>query len=164
LLRRAVNAMNSVALSSPRLCGSALLIARDVSWIHTGRRTARKISGQPEHVLVTLCPGPTDTPLFDAFKAASLCGAKIGEARAVPMRRIGRPEDYPGIIAFPLSDDAGYMTGQTVSMSGGLTMVWTIYAEIVILSRIGDVSILVQLSPVYLQHWLVGVCVCKSKI
>jgi 2-hydroxycyclohexanecarboxyl-CoA dehydrogenase len=75
--------------------------------------------------LNVLCPGPTDTPLFDAFKAASPGGAKIGEAlaRAVPMRRIGTPEDYPGIIAFLLSDDAGYMTGQTISVSGGLTMV-----------------------------------------
>jgi 2-hydroxycyclohexanecarboxyl-CoA dehydrogenase len=75
--------------------------------------------------LNVLCPGPTDTPLFDAFKAASSGGAKIGEAlaRAVPMRRIGTPEDYPGIIAFLLSDDAGYMTGQTISVSGGLTMV-----------------------------------------
>lgn len=76
-------------------------------------------------ILNVLCPGPTDTPLFDAFKAASPGGAKIGEAlaRAVPMRRIGTPEDYPGIIAFLLSDDAGYMTGQTISVSGGLTMV-----------------------------------------
>jgi 2-hydroxycyclohexanecarboxyl-CoA dehydrogenase len=75
--------------------------------------------------LNVLCPGPTDTPLFDAFKAASPGGAKIGDAlsRAVPMRRIGTPEDYPGIIAFLLSDDAGYMTGQTISVSGGLTMV-----------------------------------------
>jgi len=39
------------------------------------------------------------------------------------MRRIGTPEDYPGIIAFLLSDDAAYMTGQTISVSGGLTMV-----------------------------------------
>jgi 2-hydroxycyclohexanecarboxyl-CoA dehydrogenase len=75
--------------------------------------------------LNVLCPGPTDTPLFDAFKAGSPGGAKIGEAlaRAIPMRRIGTPEDYPGIIAFLLSDDAGYMTGQTISVSGGLTMV-----------------------------------------
>jgi len=75
--------------------------------------------------LNVLCPGPTDTPLFDAFKAGSAGAAKIGEAlaRAIPMRRIGTPEDYPGIIAFLLSDDAAYMTGQTISVSGGLTMV-----------------------------------------
>lgn len=74
--------------------------------------------------LNVLCPGPTDTPLFDAVKASSPGGAKIGEAmaRAVPLKRIGQPGDYPGTIAFLLSDDAGYITGQTISVSGGLTM------------------------------------------
>ncbi|WP_027286078.1 SDR family oxidoreductase [Rubritepida flocculans] len=75
-------------------------------------------------ILNTLCPGPTETPLFDAFRAASPTGGKIAEAlaRAIPLRRLGKPEDYPGIIAFLLSDDAAYMTGQTISVSGGLTM------------------------------------------
>jgi 2-hydroxycyclohexanecarboxyl-CoA dehydrogenase len=74
--------------------------------------------------LNTMCPGPTDTPLLDAFKQASPSAGKIAEAmaRAIPMRRIGQPEDYPGTIAFLLSDDAGYITGQTISVSGGLTM------------------------------------------
>ena len=44
-------------------------------------------------------------------------------ARAIPLRRIGQPDDYAGMIAFLLSDDSAYMTGQTVSVSGGLTMV-----------------------------------------
>ncbi len=71
-----------------------------------------------------VCPGPTDTPLFDEFKAASGDGAKIAEglARAIPMKRLGVPEDYAGIVAFLASDDAGYITGQTISVSGGLTM------------------------------------------
>lgn len=75
--------------------------------------------------LNVLCPGPTDTPLFDGFLASSPSGAKIGEAmaRAIPLRRIGHPDDYAGMIAFLLSDDSAYMTGQTVSVSGGLTMV-----------------------------------------
>lgn len=74
--------------------------------------------------LNTVCPGPTDTPLFDEFKEASGDGQKIadGLARAIPMKRLGDPEDYPGIVAFLLSDDAGYITGQTISVSGGLTM------------------------------------------
>ena len=38
------------------------------------------------------------------------------------MRRLGEPEDYPGLVAFFLSDDAAYITGQTISVSGGLTM------------------------------------------
>lgn len=72
--------------------------------------------------LNVVCPGPTDTPLFDNFRAAS---PAIGDAlaRAIPLRRLGQPDDYAGMIAFLLSDDAGYMTGQTISVSGGLTMV-----------------------------------------
>ena len=64
----------------------------------------------------------TDTPLFDNFRAAS---PAIGEAlaRAIPLRRLGEPDDYAGMIAFLLSDDAAYITGQTISASGGLTMV-----------------------------------------
>lgn len=71
----------------------------------------------------TVCPGPTDTPLFDGFKAAG-DGDKIAEglARAIPMRRLGRPSDYPGMVAFLASDDAAFITGQTISVSGGLTM------------------------------------------
>jgi 2-hydroxycyclohexanecarboxyl-CoA dehydrogenase len=72
--------------------------------------------------LNVVCPGPTDTPLFDNFRAAS---PSIGDAlaRAIPLRRLGRPDDYAGMIAFLLSDDAEYITGQTISVSGGLTMV-----------------------------------------
>lgn len=75
-------------------------------------------------VLNTVAPGPTDTPLFDQFKAASDAGEKIaaGLARAIPLGRLGVPTDYPGTIAFLLSDDAAFITGQTISVSGGLTM------------------------------------------
>ncbi len=75
--------------------------------------------------LNALCPGPTETPLFDNFRASSPNGGKIAEglAKAIPLRRLGQPEDYPGAIAFLLSDDAAFMTGQTISVSGGLTMV-----------------------------------------
>ena len=45
-----------------------------------------------------------------------------GLTRAIPMRRLGQPADYPGIIAFLASSDADYITGQTISVSGGLTM------------------------------------------
>jgi 2-hydroxycyclohexanecarboxyl-CoA dehydrogenase len=66
-----------------------------------------------------ICPGPTDTPLFGAFADDKL---KDALTRAIPLGRLGKPDDYPGIIAFLLSDDAAYMTGQTISVSGGLTM------------------------------------------
>lgn len=74
--------------------------------------------------LNTICPGPTDTPLFDGFKAHSPNGAKIAEglARAIPARRLGVTSDYPGMVVFLASDDATYITGQVISVSGGLTM------------------------------------------
>lgn len=74
--------------------------------------------------LNVVCPGPTDTPLLAQFLEKGDDGAKVLEAlaRAVPMKRIGRPEDVPGIVAFLASDDAEYITGQVISVSGGLTM------------------------------------------
>ena len=72
----------------------------------------------------TVCPGPTDTPLFAAVSIDPEVGEKIqqGLKRAIPMKRLGVPEDYAGMVAFLASDDAGYITGQTISVSGGLTM------------------------------------------
>ena len=74
-------------------------------------------------IVNTLCPGPTDTAILRSFLEGP-DGAKIAEGlkRAIPMRRLGVPEDYPGLVAFLLSDDAAYITGQTISVSGGLTM------------------------------------------
>jgi 2-hydroxycyclohexanecarboxyl-CoA dehydrogenase len=74
-------------------------------------------------IINTLCPGPTDTAILRSFLEGP-DGAKIAEGlkRAIPMRRLGSPEDYPGLVAFFLSDDAAYITGQTISVSGGLTM------------------------------------------
>jgi len=77
------------------------------------------------NVLVnTICPGPTDTPAMDAFVGQGESGQKIRDAlvRSVPLGRIGDPDDYPGLIAFLASDDASFITGQTISVSGGLTM------------------------------------------
>jgi 2-hydroxycyclohexanecarboxyl-CoA dehydrogenase len=71
-----------------------------------------------------ICPGPTDTPAMDAFVGTGEQGQKIrdGMVRSVPIGRIGLPDDYPGLVAFLASDDAGFITGQTISVSGGLTM------------------------------------------
>lgn len=72
----------------------------------------------------TVCPGPTNTPAMAALVGGDENGKKIMEAmvRAVPLGRIGEPEDYGGLIAFLASDDASFITGQTISVSGGLTM------------------------------------------
>jgi 2-hydroxycyclohexanecarboxyl-CoA dehydrogenase len=70
----------------------------------------------------TVCPGPTRTPLLD--RMADEGGERFVESltRAVPMRRLGEPEDVAAAVAFLASDAAGYVTGQTLSVSGGLTM------------------------------------------
>ncbi|MBT6125538.1 MAG: SDR family oxidoreductase [Halieaceae bacterium] len=77
------------------------------------------------NVLVNaICPGPTDTPAMEAVVGSGPEAAKWKEsmARGVPLRRMGAPGDYPGIVAFLGSEDAGYITGQTISVSGGLSM------------------------------------------
>ena len=72
-----------------------------------------------------VCPGPKDTPLLTTVAASAPQGEKVIEAmaRSVPMRRLGRPEDVAAAVAFLASEEAGYITGQTLSVSGGLTMV-----------------------------------------
>jgi 2-hydroxycyclohexanecarboxyl-CoA dehydrogenase len=72
----------------------------------------------------TVCPGPTETPLIDEIVEASDDGDKVigAMARAVPMKRLGRPEEVASAVAYLASDEAGFVTGQTLSVSGGLTM------------------------------------------
>ena len=71
-----------------------------------------------------VCPGPTQTALFEDYKAGAGNPEKLIDAftRSIPLGRIGQPEDLPGAILFFASDDAGYVTGQVLSVSGGLTM------------------------------------------
>ena len=71
-----------------------------------------------------VCPGPTETTLLDDFMAEAGNPEKLAQAfrRAVPMGRLGKPGDLPGAVTFLASDDAAYITGQVISISGGLTM------------------------------------------
>lgn len=71
-----------------------------------------------------VCPGPTDTALFADYKEGAGNPEKLMEAftRAIPLGRIGQPGDLPGAILFFASDDAAFVTGQVLSVSGGLTM------------------------------------------
>jgi 2-hydroxycyclohexanecarboxyl-CoA dehydrogenase len=71
-----------------------------------------------------VCPGPTETALFADYKEGAGNPEKLEEAfrRSIPLGRIGQPDDLPGAILFFASDDAAYVTGQVLSVSGGLTM------------------------------------------
>jgi len=72
----------------------------------------------------TVCPGPTDTPALRKFADGAGDAEKVigGMTRAVPMKRLGTPADIGPAVAFFASDGAGFVTGQTLSVSGGLTM------------------------------------------
>lgn len=65
-----------------------------------------------------VCPGPTDTPLFHS-NPEKMRDALI---RAIPLRRLAEPREIAYAIRFFASEDAGYITGQVLSVSGGLTM------------------------------------------
>ena len=73
-----------------------------------------------------VAPGPIETPLL---MSAPEQFAEVGErvvqnmiAKTV-LRRLGQPEEIAAVIAFLASDDASYMTGQTVGVSGGMGMI-----------------------------------------
>lgn len=71
-----------------------------------------------------VCPGPTDTALLAGVAEGARDPAKLIEAfkSAIPLGRLGQPDDLASAIAFFGSDDASFITGQVVSVSGGLTM------------------------------------------
>jgi 2-hydroxycyclohexanecarboxyl-CoA dehydrogenase len=75
-------------------------------------------------VVNAVCPGPTDTPLLLSVAGEGEYGKQIFDRlrKAIPLKRLGQPADLPGIVAFLASDDANFITGQTISVSGGLTM------------------------------------------
>lgn len=98
--------------------GEAVYSAAKGGVIAFTKSTAREMARA--HVNVNcVCPGPADTALF-----ASFAGPKLREAlvKAIPFRRLAEPGDVANAVAFLASDEATYITGQTVSVSGGLTM------------------------------------------
>ncbi|SPL69594.1 2-hydroxycyclohexanecarboxyl-CoA dehydrogenase [Acinetobacter stercoris] len=71
-----------------------------------------------------ICPGPTDTALLAGVTEGAANPEKLRDAfvRAIPLGRLGQPNDLASAISFFLSDDASFITGQVLSVSGGLTM------------------------------------------
>jgi 2-hydroxycyclohexanecarboxyl-CoA dehydrogenase len=88
-----------------------------------GKTLARELARRGVTVN-SVCPGPTETPLLRGLVGAGAASANMVESlrKAVPMRRLGQPDDVAAAVAFLASDRAGYITGQTLSVSGGLTM------------------------------------------
>lgn len=75
-------------------------------------------------IINNVCPGPSDTPLFDEFAPPGEAGEKLRAAlaRSIPLKRLGTADDIAGVVAFLASEEAAFIVGQTISVSGGLTM------------------------------------------
>ena len=84
---------------------------------------ARELAGKNIRLNV-VCPGLTETAMLESFMKGAGNPEKLREAyrRAIPIGRLGQPADLPGAVAFFASDDADFITGQVLSVSGGLTM------------------------------------------
>jgi 2-hydroxycyclohexanecarboxyl-CoA dehydrogenase len=100
--------------------GEAVYSAAKGGVIAFTKATAREMARHKININC-VCPGPTDTALF-----ASMGGddPKLRDAlvKAIPFRRLGQPEDLANAVSFFASDEAAFITGQTLSVSGGLTM------------------------------------------
>ena len=100
--------------------GEAVYSAAKAGVIGFSKTLARETARYGINVNV-VCPGPTNTPLLNEIAGGN---DKLIESlrRAIPMGRTGEPDDIAGAVAFLASDDAGFITGQTLSVSGGLSM------------------------------------------
>ena len=103
--------------------GEAVYSACKGGIISFSKTLAREVARKGITVNV-VCPGPTDTPILRGFLGEGEAGQKVHDAlvRAIPMKRLGQPDDIPGIVAFLASEEAAFITGQVISVSGGLTM------------------------------------------
>ena len=103
--------------------GEAVYSGSKGAVIAFSKALAREVARQGVTVNV-VCPGLIETALLQSLRDSAPSNAKILDAvaRAIPMGRVGRPEDVTGAVVFFASRDADYVTGQTLSVSGGLTM------------------------------------------
>ena len=125
MLARASGRIVNISSDAARVgsSGEAVYSACKGGVISFSKTLAREVARKGITVNV-VCPGPTDTPILRAFLGEGEGGQKVYDAlvRAIPMKRVGQPDDIPGIVAFLASDEAGFITGQVISVSGGLTM------------------------------------------
>ena len=103
--------------------GEAVYAACKGGLVALSKTLAREHARQGITVNV-VCPGPTDTALLAGVAEGARDPAKLIEAfkSAIPLGRLGQPDDLAGAIVFFASDDASFITGQVISVSGGLTM------------------------------------------
>lgn len=101
--------------------GEAVYAAAKAGVIAFSKTIAREVARHQINVNV-VCPGPTRTDLFQEIASEN---PRLADAlkRAVPFGRLAEPDDIADAVAFLVSDQARFITGQTLSVSGGLTMI-----------------------------------------
>jgi 2-hydroxycyclohexanecarboxyl-CoA dehydrogenase len=124
--RRGGGAIVNVASEAGRVGsqGSVVYSAAKAGVIGFTRAVARESARFGVRVNA-VAPGPVDTPLLNAAPAElGELGERLrqGMIDATLMRRIGQPEEVAAVVAFLAGDDASFVTGQTVNVSGGLSM------------------------------------------
>lgn len=122
MIQRGAGKIISISSDAGRVgsSGEAVYSAAKAGVIGFSKTLARELARHHINVNV-VCPGPTNTPLFNEIAGGN---PKLMDAlkRAVPFGRLGEPDDLAGAVAFLASADADFVTGQTLSVSGGLTM------------------------------------------
>ena len=79
--------------------------------------------GRSRITVNAVCPGPADTPMTAAIRQTDM-GEKMFQKLlgATPLKRLVKPDEVAADVDYFLSDAAGFVTGQTLSLSGGLTL------------------------------------------
>ncbi|MHB8831944.1 MAG: SDR family NAD(P)-dependent oxidoreductase [Desulfobacteria bacterium] len=101
--------------------GEAVYSGTKAGIIGFSKTIAREVARHNIHINC-VCPGPTDTPLLQSIASKN---PKLVDAlkKVTPLGKLAKPEDIAGAVAFLASDEAGHITGQVLSVSGGMTMV-----------------------------------------
>lgn len=126
MVARGTGAVVNIASDAGRVgsSGEAVYSGTKGAIIAFSKALARELARHRITVNV-VCPGLTETPLLQSLRDQSPRMAKILDAvtRAIPLGRVAKPEEIAGAVVFFASPEAAFITGQTLSVSGGLTMV-----------------------------------------
>ena len=125
MVQRGAGKVISIASDAGRVgsMGEAVYAGTKGAIIAFSKTLAREMARHRITVNV-VCPGLTETPLLQGIRQQSPKSERVIDAvtRAIPLGRVGQPEDVAGAVVYLASPAADYVTGQTLSVSGGLTM------------------------------------------